>query len=217
MHSSPESYHQPGRTSRHIGRNPPSPIHTLSDWTDILRSHSHTEFAEVVRSHTTASCHPCPDVSGVSDIALSDVLDFSFGSWQSDAWVALCLEGIFKILNLDPAISLLNQAEINQLLTRGDTPTRWRRQRHFHDADTDVTPARIPTCCGPWHNGADHFVTMYICPDYWTILDPLVTGPYPRGRRLLTEANLHQALSTSFTARGLPTPPPSPRTDTSRG
>ncbi len=88
----------------------------------------------------------------------------------------------------------------------GDTPSRWKRQRHFHAVGPGDARTTIPTCCGPWHNGAGHFVTAYICQDYWTILDPLVAGPYPRARRQLVEDNIHRVITDSFSTRGLPTP-----------
>ncbi len=34
-------------------------------------------------------------------------------------------------------------------------------------------PLHAPSLCGAWHNGHGHFVVFYLCPDYWTILDPL--------------------------------------------
>ena len=83
-----------------------------------------------------------------------------------------CLDGIFNILRMNPSLALLRQPEIDQILCMGEAPSRWTRPHHF-PPQGDPDAATIPTCCGPWHNGADHFVTFYMCPEYWSILDPL--------------------------------------------
>jgi hypothetical protein len=71
----------------------------------------------------------------------------------------------------------------------------------------------IPTCCGSWHNVANHLITFYLCPEYWTILDPisLARDSYPA-----LESQLHNALTESFIARRLPPPTLPPYIRTSR-
>ena len=59
----------------------------------------------------------------------------------------------------------------------GEALKRWKCEHHFLSRDSYRDPLGIPTCCGPWHNGSGHFVTFYLCQEYWTILDPL--GPSP--------------------------------------
>ena len=81
-------------------------------------------------------------------------------------------DGIFNILRINPSLALLRQPEIDQILCMGEAPSRWTHPRHFPPLG-DPAIATIPTCCGPWHNGAGHFVTFYLCPEYWSILDPL--------------------------------------------
>jgi len=66
------------------------------------------------------------------------------------------------------------------------------------------THANIPICCGPWYNGAGHFVTFYLCPEYWSILDPLMDNQ-PESPRM--QFKIHRALRESFTSRNLPTSP----------
>jgi len=92
------------------------------------------------------------------------------------------------------------------MLLLGEAPQRWRREHHFLPRDSYREPLGIPTCCGPWHNGSDHFVTFYLCQEYWTMLDPLclARASYPA-----FETQLHNALHESFTSRGLP-PHPTP-------
>ena len=36
--------------------------------------------------------------------------------------------------------------------------------RNFSDME-NTQPSLIPTACGPWHDGAGHFLTLYICND----------------------------------------------------
>ena len=60
--------------------------------------------------------------------------------------------------------------------------------------------------CGPWHDGAGHFLTFYLCADYWSLLDPLVDRPYtPHGM----QSKVHRALPESFRTRNflIPDPP----------
>ena len=85
----------------------------------------------------------------------------------------------------------------------GEAPQRWKRHHDFLSRDSYQDPHMIPTCCGPWHNGADHIVTFYLCHEYWTILDPLrpSEASYPA-----LETQLHSVLRESFTHRGLPPP-----------
>jgi hypothetical protein len=132
--------------------------------------------------------------------------NYTFGKWQSDLDIHDCLEGIFKFLRLDPSIALMQQPEIYQMLTTGEAPTRWSRPRHFSDPEGGHR-VDIPTACGAWYSGNNHFGTFYHCADYWSILDPLsdLTGP---PRRM--QHKLHRALRESFHARNLPVPPLSP-------
>ncbi len=66
------------------------------------------------------------------------------------------------------------------MLSLGEAPHRLTRSKHFAPRDSYMEPTTIPTCCGPWHNGAGHFVTFYLCQDYWTILDPQNPSPTTR-------------------------------------
>jgi len=110
--------------------------------------------------------------------------------------------GIFKLLRMDPSISLIQQLEAAQFLFLGEVPTRWTRPRHFSDAD-GAQQLTIPTACGPWHDGAGHFLTPYICNDYWSLMEPLRDLPHPP---FGMQSRLHSALSKSFRARNLPVP-----------
>ena len=94
------------------------------------------------------------------------------------------------------------------MLYLGEAPQRWKREHQVLPRDSYRDPLGIPTCCGPWHDGSDHFVTFYMCQEYWTILDPLRPAmvSYPS-----LKTKLHNALPESFTHIGLPHlqhPPP---------
>ncbi len=108
---------------------------------------------------------PCMDVSGVALLYPSHIHHYVYGVWQSSLEIQDCPDGIFKILQINPSIALLQQHEIDQILCLGEAPSRWTRSHHFPPLG-DPAPAIIPTCSGPWHNGAGHFVTFHMCPEY---------------------------------------------------
>jgi hypothetical protein len=111
-------------------------------------------------------------ISGVALLQASRIHHFVYGEWQGSLDIQDCLDGIFKILQLDPSIALLQQHELDQILCSREAPALWTRSYHFPPIG-DPTLATLLTCCGPWHNGAGHFVTFYMCPEYRSILDPL--------------------------------------------
>jgi hypothetical protein len=89
------------------------------------------------------------------------------------------------------------------MICLGEAPQRWTRSRHVITRAPYEDPSVLPTSCGPWHNGSNHFVTFCRCPDYWTILDPLypVRNSYPT-----QETHLHCAITKSYVARGVLSP-----------
>jgi hypothetical protein len=168
-----------------------------------MRTHSHEDFATLVNNYEDDQCTPCWDVSGAALLRPSQIKNYTFGNWKSDLDIQDCLEGILKLLRLDPFIALMQQPEIDQMLTTGEAPTRWSRPRHFSDAEGGQR-VDISTACGAWYSGNNHFVTFYLCADYWSIIDPLSELPGPPRRM---QNILHRALRESFHARNLPVPP----------
>jgi len=170
----------------------PTPEHTpipiIQDWARFLHTHTHGEFAALALLHNDRSCPPCMDVSGAALIRPSKINHYVFGSWQDTLDVHECLEGIFRLLQLDPTISLMQQPEIDQIRCLGEAPTRWTRTRHFPPAG-DPAHTSIPTCYGPWH------VTFYVCQLYWSIIDPLEED-LPKPPRM--QFRLHIALRESY-------------------
>jgi len=96
----------------------------------------------------------------------------------------------------------MQQPEMDQMLRTGHTPTRWFHSRHFTDPSSDIQ-AHIPTACGAWYNGEHHFVTFYMCADYWSIMEPLQDFPLPPPGM---QSSLNRALKEAFRTRNLPIP-----------
>ena len=109
---------------------------------------------------------PVTDCSAAALTTPDTVQHYTYGNWQGTMEVQDCLNGIFRLLRLNPSISLLQQHEIYQMLYLGEASQRWTRHHHFLPRDSYQNPHTIPTCCGPWHNGAVHFVTFYLCQEY---------------------------------------------------
>ena len=73
-----------------------------------------------------------------------------------------------------------------------EAPSRQPRMWNFSDTE-NTQPFLIPIVCGPWHDGALHFLTLYICNDYWlSLFNPLrdLLDPPPG-----MQSKLHTALS----------------------
>ena len=87
----------------------PTPIPTIQDWAHLLRTHTHEEFAALALRQEDHSCPPSMDISGAALIRPSQIHHYVFGEWQYTLEVQDCLEGIFRLLQLDPSISLLRQ------------------------------------------------------------------------------------------------------------
>jgi hypothetical protein len=125
------------------------PITSLRDWARLRYTHTPLEFAKIANRHTPATCPSVTDSSGYALITPANVRFFSHGNSQSSLVVQDCLEGIFRLLKLDPSVSLIQQTKINDMLLYGITPTRWKRGRHFLPRASYEDPTLIPTCCGP--------------------------------------------------------------------
>ena len=136
------------------------------------------------------------------NIIPSLIQHYAYGGWQGTLKIQECFDGIFKILRLDLSISLIQPLEAVQFPVLGETPARWTRPRHFPDARR-AQQFPFPTACGLWHDGAGFFLTLYICTDYWSLMDPLRDLPY---LPFSMQYKLHTALSESFRVRNLLVP-----------
>ncbi len=90
----------------------------------MLQTHTHEEFASLALLQKNHTRPPCMDVSEVALIRPSQLHHYVFKEWQDTLDIQECLEGIFRTLELDPAISLLQQPEIDQILRIREAPTR---------------------------------------------------------------------------------------------
>jgi hypothetical protein len=195
--------HQSAPT-RHTSTQLPS-IQTIDDWIHLLHTHTHEELANLVEALSDDTCTPCyDDVSGLAGLRPSQIKHYIYWGWQSDLDVQDCMEGIFKLLRLNPSISLMQQPEMDQLLRTEQAPTIWSHSCHFTDPSCGIQ-THIPTACGAWYKGERHFATFYICAVYWSIMDPLQDFPLPPPGM---QRSLNQALRAAFRARNLPVPPP---------
>ncbi len=136
----------------------------MEDWMHILHTHSHEEFSEIANQYKDTTCLPCVDVSGIAHLRPSLIQIYTYSGWQGTLEIHECLDDIFKLLRLDPFISLIQPLEAAQILVLGEAPARWTHSRHFPEGDS-LQPLSIPTACGPWHDGAGHFLTLYVCID----------------------------------------------------
>jgi len=75
----------------------------------MMLTHTHEEFAALAILQKDHTCPSCRDVPEVALLRPSQIHHYVYGDWQGTLKIQECLDGIFKILQLDPAISLLQQ------------------------------------------------------------------------------------------------------------
>ena len=167
IHTTPTLLHRMPALPKSKGSIPDLPIiSSIEDWAHLMQTHTPSDFASLANSYTNITGPTVLDCSGTEPITPAIIQHFVHGNWQNTIQVQECLTGIFRTLGIDPSISLLQQQEIDQMLCLKEAPRRWTRTRHFSARASYEDPSAIPICCGPWHNGAGHFVTFYISPDY---------------------------------------------------
>jgi hypothetical protein len=137
----------------------PSPV-TIADWAHLLLTHTHEEFAAIATLRRDHACPPCLDISGVALLQASRIHNFFYGEWQGSLDIQACLEGIFKILQLDPSIALHQQHELDQILCLGEAPTRWTRSYHFPPYRGSVSrhPSHLLWSMAQWGRSLRHIL-----------------------------------------------------------
>ena len=113
-----------------------------------LATYINEEFAELTAEYDDNTCPPCMDVSGVALLRPSLIQRYTYGSWQGTLEIQECLDGIFKLIRLDPSISLIQPLEAGQFLALGEAPTSWTRSRHFPEEGSSPQ-LTIPIACAP--------------------------------------------------------------------
>ena len=83
----------------------------MEDWIHILETNTHEEFADLTAEYDDNTCPPCMDVSGVALLRLSLIQHYTYGRWQGTLEIQEYLDGIFKLIRLDPSISLIQPLE----------------------------------------------------------------------------------------------------------
>ena len=111
-----------------------------------MRTHSQEDFATLVSQNENAQCTPCWYISKAALLRSSHIKNYTYSNWQSDLDIQACLEGIFKLLRIDPSIALMHHSKIDQMLTAGEALTRLSRSRHFADFGRPTDPH----IHGPW-------------------------------------------------------------------
>ena len=110
---------------------PPPTITSINNWAHMLDAHTYEEFVSLVALYQDHTCMPCENASCVALICPSQIQHFVYGSWQCTLETQECVEGLYRILKIDPSIPQLQQPESDQIVCLGEAPTRWTRSRHF--------------------------------------------------------------------------------------
>ncbi len=81
-----------------------------------MRAHTHTNFATIANQYSNDTCSHVRDSSSDAHITPDLVHHYAHGNWQGTMEAQYCLDGIFRLLDIEPSISLLQQHEIDQML-----------------------------------------------------------------------------------------------------
>jgi hypothetical protein len=150
-----------------------------------------------------AETPPCPDPSRFSELIHTQIPHYTHGEWQSVHDIHSCLQGLQKLLNINLAPPLLSHADLDQIHINGLPPSTWTSTRHFGPAQRNIGSLHALSICGAWHNGANHFVVFFLCPKFWTIIDPLHKLNTPTSTM---STIIETALATTFLYHNLPDP-----------
>ena len=88
-------------------------ITCIEDWARLLQTHTHEAFAIVANQHGNHTCPPVTDSSSAALITPYIGQHYVHGNWQCTTEVHDCLAGLFRLLHLNPSVSLLQQQEID--------------------------------------------------------------------------------------------------------
>ena len=129
---------------------------------------------------------------------------FCWGVYQSNIMIEECLSTLLQLHGMNPHL-LISQTLLQPLLERAEVPPLWLRPTsRFYNARDSPTPLTVPIV-GTLHLH-QHFITVYISQDYWTISDPLYGNPTQRYPIRTWERHLHSSLNHIHTTLNLPPP-----------
>ena len=180
---------------------PPRQINCIETWSTTLDSTTPEDFAALVNEMAVEDASPILDISGLPSITLQSLQHYCHGEWQSMHDLSLCLEAFAKLYNLNIAAGNILTGTAIADIQEGRTVHAWERATY---ADMDATaPLDLPYMTGIVHH-INHFTVLYICQEYWTILDPLTV--HRRPPHWMPEANLHRSLRRYYQDHDIPTP-----------
>ena len=155
----------------------PHPVNPEADpildrWSWHLSHLAREEFTKFMLQEIANRVPAAMDRNGIAEIPPEQIQTFCFGEWQSVHAVDTCTRALLNVLNLNPGATLLNQPDLDAILLHGNIPDKWGHTSRCPFAPHSG-PLDEPYLCGIWHDGDNHFVVIYICKHYWSILDPL--------------------------------------------
>ena len=178
-----------------------SPSRTTQRWGSALATMSREDFSNYIRhtANTDDSFHL--DIDGIQSITASTVQHYCYGEYQSVLDIESTIKALANIFDIDPRPNLLTNSDIDSF-EHGSAISSWCNRRRSR---AGIGPLDSPCLFGPWHlMGRSHFVKFYICPDYWTVLDPL--QELRNSAHGLTNEKIHASLRLTYEYLSLPIP-----------
>ena len=176
-------------------------------WGEALSFMDRDTFTGFISEDVAADSSHHADINGCDDISALNVQHFYYGEFQSCHEIDLCLPAFSKLFKIDTYRNLLTNTDIDAIAA-GGIPSSWLQGTRFTSEEIRG-PLDLPFLCGSWYNGSMHFVTLYICRQYWTILDPLQDHRQPPFG--MSDDKLHASLGAYYSQRGINTPDNMPR------
>ena len=135
-------------------------------------------------------------------LTLGTIELFCWGSYQSNFMIEDTVTTLARLYGLTPS-HLIPQPLIQPLLERAEPPQRWLHPNsNFYTSRNCTAPLDAPLL-GVLHL-SNHFVTIYICREYWTVSDPLDHTPSRTHPIPVWEDNLHTALTVVYRSLNIP-------------
>ena len=172
----------------------------LQHWVDKYGTLSLDEFREFTKSQLYLD--PFMDIMGGKYcLQAMQIQCYTYGSWQSCHEIHSCPTGLLKLLGKFDYSKILAQTEIDQILN-GESPGKWKSNRHFGIDKKYEDPLDVACICGPWYRHG-HFVTFVLCPEYWTFFDPLTDESIIEP---VIDQNVKNAIQSSYDSKGIKVP-----------
>jgi hypothetical protein len=89
------------------------PINCIEDWARLLQTHTHEAFATLANLQRNHTCPPVIDSSSAALVSPDIVQHYAHGNCQCTTEVQNYLSARFRLLRLNPSVSLLQQQEMD--------------------------------------------------------------------------------------------------------